>query len=142
MSFELTNTSATCQKLINNILQKHLNIFVIAYLNDISIYFKTEEKYIKHVSIVLKLLMQKNLLLKSKKCKFHKKEMNFLNFIIGNDTIRMNSVKVQAVKKLEILINSTEVLSFIDFTNYNRKFIKEYFKKAIPLTDLTKNDTS
>ena len=126
---------------MNNILRKHLDIFVIAYLDDIFIYFKTEEKHIKHVDIVLKLLMQKNLLLKSKKCEFHKKKVNCLGFIIGNDTIRMNSAKVRAVKEWKTLINLTEVLSFISFTNYNRKFIEEYFKKAIPLTNLTKNDT-
>ena len=99
MPFELTNASATCQKLINNILQEHFNIFVITYLNDILIYFKTKEKHIKHVNIVLELLMQRNLLLKSKKCEFHKKEMNFLNFIVRNDTIRMNSTKVQTIRE-------------------------------------------
>ena len=99
MPFELTNASTTCQKLINNILREHLDIFVIAYLNDILIYFKTEEKHIKHVNIVLELLMQKNLLFKSEKCEFHKKEVNFLDFIIENDTIRMNSTKVRAVKE-------------------------------------------
>ena len=98
MSFELINASATCQELINNILRKHLDIFVIAYLDDILVYFKTKEKHIKHVNIVLKLLMQRNLLLKSKKCEFHKKKVNFLNFIVENDMIRMNSAKVQAVK--------------------------------------------
>ena len=142
MSFELTNAPATCQKLINNTLREHLDIFVIAYLNDIFVYFKTEEKHIKHVNIVLELLMQRNLLLKSEKCEFHKKEVNFVNFIIGNDTIRMNSAKVQAIREWETSINSIKVLSFINFTNYNKKFIKKYFKKAIPLTDLTKNNTS
>ena len=87
MSFELINASATCQKLINNILREHLDIFVITYLNDILIYFKTKKKHIKHVSIVLELLMQRNLLFKSEKCEFHKREMNFLNFIVGNNTI-------------------------------------------------------
>ena len=115
---------------------------MIAYLNDIFIYFKTEEKHIKHVDIVLELLMQKNLLLKSKKCEFHKREMNFLDFIVGNDTIRMNSTKVRTVKEWKTFINLIEFLSFIDFTNYNRKFIEEYFKKTISLTNLTKNDTS
>ena len=142
MPFELTNASTICQKWINNILWEHLDIFVIAYLNGILIYFKTKEKYIKHVNIVLELLMQKNLLLKSKKCEFYKKEMNFLDFIIENNTIRMNSIEIQAIREWKTSINSTEVLSFISFTNYNKKFIKEYFKKAISLTKLTKNNTS
>ena len=86
--------------------------------------------------------MQKNLLLKLERCEFYKKEVNFLNFIVENDTIWMNSAKVQAVKKWKILINSIEILLFINFSNYNKRFIKEYFKKTISLTDLTKNDTS
>ena len=142
MPFELTNASTTCQELINNILREHLDIFVIAYLNDILIYSKTEEEHIKHINIVLKLLMQKNLLFKSKKCEFHKKKVNFLDFIVGNDTIRMDSTKVRAVREWKTSINFIEVLSFISFTNYNKKFIEGYFKKTIPLTDLTKNDTS
>ena len=84
---------------MNNILREHLDIFVIIYLNDILIYFKTEKKYIRYVNVVLKLLMQKNLLLKSKKCEFHKKKVNFLDFIVENNTIHINLAKVQAVKE-------------------------------------------
>ena len=68
--------------------------------------------------------------------------MNFLNFIIGNNTIRMNSAKVRTVKEWKMFINLIEILSFINFTNYNKKFIEEYFKKAIPFTNLIKNNTS
>ena len=84
---------------MNNILRKHFNIFVITYLNDILVYSKTKKKHIKYVNIVLELLMQRNLLLKSEKCEFHKREVNFLNFIIENNTIRINSTKVQAVRE-------------------------------------------
>ena len=99
MSFELTNASATCQKLINNIFREYFDIFVITYLNDILGYFKTKEKHIKHINIILNLLIQKNLLLKSKKCEFHKKKVNFLDFIVENDEIRMNSTKIQVIKQ-------------------------------------------
>ena len=99
MFFKFINASIICQELINNILKKYFDIFMIAYLNVILIYFNIKEKYIKHVNIVLKLLMQKNLLLKSKKCFFHKKKVNFLDFTIENNIARMNLTKVQAVKK-------------------------------------------
>ena len=87
MFFELINASIICQELMNNILQEHLDIFIIEYLNDILVYFKTEEKHIKHVNIVLELLIQKNLLFKTEKCEFHKQKIDFLNFIIENNTI-------------------------------------------------------
>ena len=74
MSFELINTLATCQELINNILREHLNIFVITYLDDILVYFKIEEEHIKHINIVSQLLIQKNLLFKSKNANFIRKK--------------------------------------------------------------------
>ena len=77
MSFELINASATCRKLVNNILQEHLDIFVIAYLNNILIYSKIEKKHVKHVNSVLKLLKQKDLLFKSKNANFTKKKWIF-----------------------------------------------------------------
>ena len=72
MLFELINTSATFQELINHVLYNHLNEFVIVYLNDILIYFKNEENYEKHVNEILKKLQEKNLYFKSEKYKFHK----------------------------------------------------------------------
>jgi len=71
MSFELINVSATCQEIINDALRQYLNIFVIAYLNDIVIYLITLKKHVQHVFQILKCLNQRNLRLKSKKCEFH-----------------------------------------------------------------------
>ncbi len=71
MSFELTNVSTMCQKIINNVLRQYLNQFVIAYLNDIIIYSKILKKYINYIFKVLKCLNIKNLYFKLKKCEFH-----------------------------------------------------------------------
>jgi hypothetical protein len=38
MPFGLTNAPATYQELINNVLREHLDIFIIAYLDNILIY--------------------------------------------------------------------------------------------------------
>ena len=72
MSFELTNALATFQELINYMLYDHLNEFVIAYLNNILIYFKNEKNHKKHVKKILKKLQEKKLYFKLKKYEFHK----------------------------------------------------------------------
>ena len=72
MLFELTNISAIFQKLINHMLYDHLDKFVIAYLNNILIYFKNKKNHKKHVKKILKKLQEKNLYLKSEKYEFHK----------------------------------------------------------------------
>ena len=99
MLFRLTNMSATFQELINHVLYDHLNKFVIVYLNDILIYSENEENHEKHVKEVLKRLQEKNLYLKSEKCKFHKQQVEYLEHIITTKELKMNSEKIKAVIK-------------------------------------------
>ena len=99
MSFELINAPATCQKMINDALRQYLDIFVIAYLDDIMIYSTTMEKHVQHVSQVLECLDQRDLRLKPEKCEFHREEVDFLGFVVGRHGIRMDPEKVKAVKE-------------------------------------------
>jgi hypothetical protein len=69
MPFRLTNALATMQRLVNNMLYKYLNIFVVAYLDDILIFSKTENEHIEHVKKVLYKLEQMDFRLKLEKCK-------------------------------------------------------------------------
>lgn len=50
MLFRLTNTSASCQKIINDALQEHLNIFIIIYLDNILVFSKTEKEHCDRVA--------------------------------------------------------------------------------------------
>ena len=142
MLFKLMNVSAICQEMINDALQKYLNIFVIAYLDDILVFFKTMKEHVNYIEKILKQLNERDLQLKSEKCEFHKKDVDFLEFMIGRKKIRMNSVKINAVREWKQSINVKKVMSFLEFINYNRKFIKDYFKKAISLINLTAKDRS
>ena len=62
MPFGLTNAPATCQELVNNALKKYLDIFVIAYLDDILIYSKDETEHVRHVHTALRCLDEWDLL--------------------------------------------------------------------------------
>jgi hypothetical protein len=46
MLIELTNTPVLFQTLINDILRPYLDIFVLAYLDDILIYFKIYKEHV------------------------------------------------------------------------------------------------
>src|SRR5438034_11638666 len=94
MLFELTNMLAIFQKLINHVLYNYLNEFVIAYLNNILIFFKTEKKHEKHVKKILKKFQKKNLYLKSEKCKFHKQQVKYLEHIVTIEKLRSEERRV------------------------------------------------
>jgi len=141
MSFKLTNASTTCQEMINDALQQYLNRFVIAYLDDIMIYSKILKEHVSYVFKVLECLNKRNLHLKSKKCEFHRKEVDFLKFVVERHEVRMNLEKLRAIKEWKSSINVKKVQSFLGFINYNKKFIKDYLINAILLTNLTKKNT-
>ena len=68
--------------------------------------------------------------------------MEFLGFIIRVNGIKIDPNKTNAISDWPILKNVKEVQSFLGLANYNRKFIKDYSKIAIPLTQLTAKDTT
>ena len=82
MSFELINVLTICQEMINDALREHLNVFVIAYFDDILIYFKTLLKHKQYIQTILQCLKQRRLLFKLKKCEFHQFNVEFFEFVI------------------------------------------------------------
>jgi len=63
------------------------------------IYLITLKKHVQHVFQVLECLNERDLRLKSKKCEFHREEVNFLEFVVERHEIRMNLKKIKAVKE-------------------------------------------
>ena len=91
MSFELTNVSASFQKLINDMLRKYLNVFVMTYLNDILIFSENPEEHVEHVRTVLKICQRHSLLLKLSKCEFEVTKIEFLRHVIILERIKIDS---------------------------------------------------
>jgi hypothetical protein len=98
MPFRLTNAPATCQALINNVLQEYLDIFVVAYLDNILIFSRNKVEHIDHIKLVLQALDQAELRLKPKKCKFHKEEVKFLGFTVSIHRVKISKSKIKVVK--------------------------------------------
>jgi hypothetical protein len=72
--FNLINALASFQALINDIFREYLDIFVVAYLNDILIYSKNEKNYIKQINLILKILEKADMRINGFKCTFHIKK--------------------------------------------------------------------
>ena len=94
MPFGLTNAPAIYQDMINDALREYLDVFVVAYLDDILVYSRTLEEYQLHISKVLECLGVRDLRLKPEKYKFYKEEVDFLGFIIGRNGIRIDPAKL------------------------------------------------
>ena len=99
MLFRLTNTLATCQALINNIIRAHLDQTAITYLDDILVYSNTQQEHTKHMKDVLRYLQKVGLKLNPKKYKFNKLEVEFLRYIIGIEEIKIDPEKIKVIQQ-------------------------------------------
>lgn len=138
MPFGLTNAPATFQRMINNVLREQLDISVVVYLDDILIFSENEEQHQEHVHWALNKLQEANLLVDPEKSKFHQKEVEFLGHIIRPGEIAMEPAKIQTVVEWKEPNNVKETQAFIGFANYYRRFIRDFSRIALPLTEITK----
>ena len=90
LSFNLINKLTSFQHYINDTLFKCLNDYAQAYLNNILIYSKTQQEYVKHVKNVLEKLQAVSLQINIKKSEFFITEAIFLNLLIFIDELRIN----------------------------------------------------
>ena len=68
----------------------------MVYLDDILIYSKIFKKYMKYIKIIFEKLSPRKLIIK-KKYDFYKHEIDFLDFIIEREGIKMNLTKIEKI---------------------------------------------
>ena len=77
MPFGLMNALATFTDLMLRVLQPYLDQFVVVFVDDILIYFRSEWEHEHHLRIVLQLFRDHQLYAKFSKCKFWLTEVRF-----------------------------------------------------------------
>ena len=97
MQFRFINIPATFQKRINSVLRKHLDEFIMAYLNNIIIYSNSKKEHFKYVKQILQRLTNKKMPVAIKKCKFHIIKTKFYRFIIELRKLSIDLKKVKAI---------------------------------------------
>jgi len=141
MPFGLTNAPAVFQMMINDIFRDVIDVYVIAYLDDILIFSPDPVTHTQHVKTVLQRLSDNKLYAKLSKCIFSANSVEFLGFVISDTGIHMAKDKVKCIEEWKQPTNRTQLQSFLGFTNFYRRFINNYSKIARPLTNLTKKNT-
>jgi len=98
MFFGLTNSLATFQAMMNELLRDLINTGkVAAFIDNVIIGMETEEEYDKLVVEVIKRLEENNLYVKPEKCRWKVREVGFLGVVIGLEGIKMEEKKVKGV---------------------------------------------
>ena len=114
-----------------------LDVHVIIYLDNILVYSDNPTEHKKHVREVLRRLRQNGLYCKPEKCHFDKDTINYLGFILSQDSLKMDQSKVQTIQDWPEPWKVKDIQSFLGFANFYRHFISNYSDIVVPLTRLT-----
>ncbi|KAJ8475477.1 hypothetical protein ONZ51_g6534 [Trametes cubensis] len=114
--------------------------WMVIYMDDILIFSDNVEDHHERTRRALQRLQDSDLFLKAEKCEFDRQEVKFLGSIIRPGVVAMDPVKLKAIIEWEPPITVKQVQAFLGFSNFYRRFIRDYSKIVRPLTELTKKD--
>ena len=133
MPFGLCNAPAVFQRWINEVLMEYIDICCIVYRDDVLIYSKTLQQHREDVSNILEAIQKSGMKVKPSKCEFHQKEREYLGFIIGEDRVKADPVKTQAIWDWTMPKTKKKIQCFLGFWNFYRRFIEGFSRTANPL---------
>jgi len=141
MFFGMTNSLATFQAMMNEILRDLINEEkVTAFIDDVLVGTEMEEGHNKIVEEILKRLEENDLYIKLEKYVWKARKIGFLGVVIGPDRIEMEAEKVDGVLNWPQPKNVKDVRKFLGLANYYRRFIKNFARVARPMNVLTQKD--
>ena len=107
--FGLTNAPAAFMDLMHRVFKLYLDQFMVVFIDDILVYFKSREHHERHLRIVLQTLREHKIFTKFNKCEFWLKEIAVLGHIISNERITVDPAKVETVSKWKQPENHTKI---------------------------------
>ena len=125
--FRMINLPATFQTMMDEILRDLVNKDkVAAFVDDVLLETKTEERHDEIFEEVLRRLEENNLYVKPEKCVWKVRKIDFLEVIIGPNGIEIEKEKVDGVLSWPEPKNVKDIQKFLGLTNYYRRFIKDF----------------
>ena len=135
MPMGLHNSPAIHQRRMTAALHEHLGKICHIYLDDIIVWSDTITDHIKHI-MVMKSLRDAWLYCNPDKCRFFKKEVDFLRHHISACRIEVNSSKIERILNWPVPKSATDVRGFLGLVRYIALFLPRLADYTCVLTPL------
>jgi transposase InsO family protein/predicted aspartyl protease len=137
MAFGMSNSTATFQRAMTELLKPLLNDGVVVFVDDIVIYSDSLPGLFYTMQRVFELLREDNLTLNPEKCELFRTEVTVLGHRVSAQGIQPLEDKVEAMETWPTPKNKKEMRSFLGLCNYYRQYVVDFAKVAAPLHKLT-----
>ncbi len=124
MPFGLAVAPRTYQRFVSYILDPVKRPWLQVYIDDILLFSNNPDEHLAHIKEVMAISASNNLYIRSEKCQWVRKSLDYLGFTIKESTnFALGSIKpsiknIKAVTDWEIPKNVRHVQSFLGFTNF------------------------
>ena len=142
MVMGLSTSSATFQKLMNNVFKGLSWHILLCYLDDVLVHSKTFEDHLQHLRLVFDRLRLANLTLTPSKCFFATKSVKFLGHRLSKHGSSPEKSNTHAIDTFPTPRTQKQVRQFLGMAGYFRKFVKDYSRIAYPLFKLLTKETT
>eukprot|EP00253_Pinus_taeda_P021200 PITA_21200 len=141
MPFGLKNIGATFQRAINLGFANKKDVFLVVYLDDLTVFSKFDEEHMYHLKTVFLKCRKYGWSLNPKKSFFAMEEGKLLEHIISKDGIRIDPAHVQAIQQIDLPWNKKEIQSFNGKMNFLRRFVPNLAEHLREMTNMLKKDS-
>ena len=142
MAMGLCNAASTFQRVMQSFLSPVLGRIAFVFLDDIIIFSETFEEHVNHLSEVFNLIKASGMKVSPKKCTYAKASIKYLGHVVSKEGISVDPDKVASIREMREPKTKRDVRSVIGMASYYRKFVPNFSKIAVPLTELTKKSSS
>eukprot|EP00253_Pinus_taeda_P033990 PITA_33990 len=141
MTFGLKNAGATFQRAMDVAFANEKDVFLVVYLDDLTVFSNSDEEHLYHLKIVFQRCRKYGISLNPKKSLFAMDEGKLLGHIISKDGICIEPARVEAIQQIEQPRNKKEIQSFNGKLNFLRLFIPNLAEHLREITSMLKKDS-
>ena len=140
MPMGFCNSSSIFARCMQTITSGICFVSCLVYLDNILIFGKDYQEYLRNFELVLQRLRAAGLKLKPSKAKVLQKSIQFLGHVVSREGLSVCTDKIAVIQSWPYPKNLKELRGFLGLTGYYRQFIRGYSKLAAPLTDMLKKN--
>jgi ribonuclease HI len=126
MPFGLMNAGATFQRAMDIAFIEEKDKFVVIYLDDITVFSKTDKEHHYHLKKVFQKCRRFGLSLNPKKSLFAMQEGKMLGHIVSAEGVRIDPDREEAIQALTLPRSKKEVQAFLGRINFLRRFVSNF----------------
>lgn len=123
---------------MNIAFAKEIHDFLVIYLDDITIFSKSDQQHLNHLKQVFTKCRKYGISLNPKKTLFGLEEGKLLGHIISKDGIGIDPTRIEAILQIPHPRNIIELQAFLGKINFLRRFISNLAKLIRLLNNMLK----